>query len=515
MKELLERLRQVRPELVAALGENPTMERVVEAINAALTESPTIRTAQDEATKEMRQILEQAKVERCGAILTTRIAEAKLPEISAKGLTKRFAGRVFEAAELELVITEKKEELDALARSGQVQVGEAGQRVVEGVIGPRDKLQAALDKLFGLAAPDPAHAADAILDGMRAVEAVEHAKAVAAAYPSAPRFRGIKQAYVEYGGDLEEFGRVREGFRVTEEITSGTFALALANTMGRRLTRDYAVAEYWEDLVISMKKPAADFRTQEANQIGYFGDLADVNPETADYVEITAPGEAEATYSVGQKGNLLTITRKTIVNDDIGTVQALVRRLGRAARRTHARYVWTFFTGNAAIYDAVAFFHANHNNLGSTALSAAAVQALITAIRKQTELTSGERIAFSGRFTLHIPPDLEFTAKKFLVPGPDAPGKTAVDTSLMGMVEYKVNPLFTDVTDYILTAPPEEIDIIEMAYLNGREAPDLFLADQPTVGQMFVADKLQYKIRHEYGGAVADFRGAQMAVVAG
>jgi hypothetical protein len=40
------------------------------------------------------------------------------------------------------------------------------------------------------------------------------------------------------------------------------------------------------------------------------------------------------------------------------------------------------------------------------------------------------------------------------------------------------------------------------------------VANVPTVGQMFVADKLQHKIRHEYGADLVDFRGAVKAVVA-
>jgi len=39
--------------------------------------------------------------------------------------------------------------------------------------------------------------------------------------------------------------------------------------------------------------------------------------------------------------------------------------------------------------------------------------------------------------------------------------------------------------------------------------------DNPTVGSLFASDKITYKIRHIYGGAVTDFRGLYKAVVAG
>jgi hypothetical protein len=49
----------------------------------------------------------------------------------------------------------------------------------------------------------------------------------------------------------------------------------------------------------------------------------------------------------------------------------------------------------------------------------------------------------------------------------------------------------------------------------GQEQPEVFVADNQQVGQMFMADKLQYKIRHEYGAEVVDYRGMDKSVVAG
>ena len=378
------------------------------------------------------------------------------------------------------------------------------------IISSVDKLQAALDKLAGLTAPDPAQAP---------TEAHRpRYQAVSRAYESAPAFGGLMEAYREFGGDLESFGRVREDFRATEEITSTTFALSLGNTLSRRMIADYQQPDYGEDLIISLKKPVPNFKLQEANIIGYFGDLSDVDPETGDYQDIVPPTEFESTYTPGQKGNLLTFTRRSMLNDDIGILRRMPLRLGRAARRTHARYVWSFFINNTNFGgDGVAIFHANHGNLGSTALGVGAVQALIAAMRKQTEPSSGERITFGGPFHLFVPSDLEFAAKFFTLGRPlnQAAETTPFDTTLVGIVIPHVNPLFTDTNDYLVTAPVAECELIEMGYIGGNEQPELFLADQPTVGQMFVGDKLQYKIRHEYGGTCVDYRGAQKAVVAG
>jgi len=224
--------------------------------------------------------------------------------------------------------------------------------------------------------------------------------------------------------------------------------------------------------------------------------------------------DEESSYALGQKGNILTITRKTIINDDVSVVQTMIRRLGRAARRTHARHIWLPITANqVTTYDAVALFDlANHANLSAVAFAVTTVQAMILLMRQQTEPDSGERIAFEGQFHLHVPPELEFAAIAACTPSADPGGKTLQDTTLIGRVVPHVNPLFTDATDFVLTGSPEDCEMIEVGYLNGNEEPELLLADMPNVGQMLLADKLQYRIRHEYGRTVVDHRGMAKSV---
>ena len=41
-----------------------------------------------------------------------------------------------------------------------------------------------------------------------------------------------------------------------------------------------------------------------------------------------------------------------------------------------------------------------------------------------------------------------------------------------------------------------------MGFLDGREDPELFVQDAPTVGSLFSSDEITYKIRHIYGSTV-------------
>ena len=43
--------------------------------------------------------------------------------------------------------------------------------------------------------------------------------------------------------------------------------------------------------------------------------------------------------------------------------------------------------------------------------------------------------------------------------------------------------------------------------MGGQINPILFVQDQPLYGNNFTNDVITYKVRHEYGGAVVDYRG--------
>ncbi len=71
-----------------------------------------------------------------------------------------------------------------------------------------------------------------------------------------------------------------------------------------------------------------------------------------------------------------------------------------------------------------------------------------------------------------------------------------------------------DENNYYLSAQKNDVEGIEIGFLNGREEPEILIQDQPTVGNVFVYDTIRYKVRHEYGGAVTDYRAFAGAIVA-
>lgn len=521
-KKMIELIRQHKPDLLKGKDEATLTDQEVETLARMAMEpekKDTIDTTQLVTKEEM-------EIYRCGQALDAKLVDASLglPQVSADRIRQQFTGRAYASADLDKAIADEKEYLAKISQAQPAQDGIPGSAITGG-LGSFERACMAADRLFGLKKDDMVNMARLTrLDNkpffadVRSVQDYD-------GFDSVPAFSSIREMYTYFTGDAEVSGRFNRKalapeLRSSMDITSGTFTYVLGNTLGRRLVGIYKAMAYLEELLISVKKPVKDFRTQEAVLVGGFPDLASVDPESGDYQEITGVTDEESTYTVGQKGNILTIARKTIVNDDISIIQRLIDGLGRAARRTHAKYVWAFFTGNANCSDATAWFTSPHGNLGATALSQATALVAYKALAGMTEKDSAERLGLladpSVKPNLVGPIDIMETLQKiageeFYYTTNDL--TTKVPNPLYGKVNAVVHPLLADTNDWGLLLPPQTADMVEMGYLNGREEPELFVADMPQSEQVFVADKIRHKIRHEYAGAVIDFRTGYKAVV--
>lgn len=366
-----------------------------------------------------------------------------------------------------------------------------------------EKLQAALDKTCGVEVDEK----------FRQVPAFTSLRGAYMAFTGDSEFRGIPSpAGIKLGEAFMQMRRLPAGY------STNTFSFALENTWGRRLIKEYKRVDYREDALISYFRNAVDFKTMEIIGVGYFGDAPDVNPETGDYQEITMPTDVEAAYALNQKGWILTITRKVMLNDDLKTVIQLISKMARSHRITHAKRAWAKIIGNATFGgDSTNLFHEDHGNLGAVVLTndetgIATLTARLKAMYAQTEQDSGEGLALEAKY-LWVPRALLEIAKGLNSPWPlTAGGNPHAGRFGRNHENIICNPLFTDPNDWGLIADGTEVELLEAAYLNGQREPEFFLASDPIMGQMFVADKIQYKSRHEYEFEIADFRGLDKSV---
>jgi hypothetical protein len=332
-----------------------------------------------------------------------------------------------------------------------------------------------------------------------------------------PAFKGLKQAYITITGD-HDLSRLHAGgfsghMLASEAVVTGDFPNLLLNSMTKRLLQDYAEMEIDGLEMLYDAVNIADFKLQDRVREGYFQELPIVG-ESNPYTEATYPTDERVNYAVQKRGNLLTVSEETIRNDDLGAIARFPGRLARAGRWTLKNYITSFFASNPAyMADAVAWFNAGHNNLGAVALSQDALIAVEIALLIQTEKDSGEPLGLSLDW-LMVPPQLAATARQ--INQTNTAGSNAFFQRFgVNNERIIVNEKLTDDNDWYYGTKQENAPFLEIGFLDGIKQPQIFLANQPTIGTQFTADELQYKVKFVFGGAIIDYRGVGKNVVAG
>lgn len=308
--------------------------------------------------------------------------------------------------------------------------------------------------------------------------------------------RSLKECYVEMTGDRYVSGQIDRA-RLTESVGTDTFADVLGNSITRRMQRAYndAVAyQAWRE--VAQVAPVNDFRVQERTEMGGFGDFP-VVAERGPYLDLTDPSDDKATYSVAKRGGKISISMEAIKNDDVAAMRRIPINVGRAAQRQLYGFVFDTFATNAAIYDAVALYHASHNNLFAAGLSAAQFAVHRLAMMKQIGRDTGKRMGI-GPSTLLVPMDLEETAADLFR------RNTNNDKTFVQSLSPAIIPVasWTDVNDWCTLANKDDGPVLELGFLDGQEEPTLLVQDSPTEGSVFTNDMITWKVRHIYGKTV-------------
>jgi len=298
--------------------------------------------------------------------------------------------------------------------------------------------------------------------------------------------------------------------RSTESVVSGTWNTILGDAITRRMVAEYAQPSLaiWRQVVSSIV-PVNDFRTQRIERLGGYGVLPVVN-QGAPYQPLSSPGNEEVTYAINKKGGTEDLTLETIANDDLRAIARIPVKLGLAAAQTLFRFVWDTLATNANIYDSTALFAAGHNNLdaGNT-LSQTNLSFGRKRMRKQSAFGDSNDILSVVPKTLIVPSDLEELAFQLCTSAvaiPATPAGAANTPNIHQGLTPIVIDYFTAAATWFLIADPAMVPTIEIGFYQGREDPDLLVQSDAQVGSVFTADKITYKIRHIYSGAVLDFR---------
>jgi len=282
--------------------------------------------------------------------------------------------------------------------------------------------------------------------------------------------------------------------------SSSDFPLILEDIVNKTLRAGYREAPQTFQPFTRMVT-VADFKQISRTQLGDAPELLEI-PESGEYKDGTI-GEGAEKYNVKDYGRMVSVTRKTIVNDDLEAFTRIPEMYGRRARTLESNLAWGQITDNANMFDGNPLFSAAHNNLTTpgTAISVDSIGLLRSRMRRQLSL-GGDFISVDGSY-LVAPAALETKAAQFIAQiSPDQAGNV---NPFAGNLQLIVEPRLDDdsTTAWYVFSSADEIDIIEMAKLTGEEEPMIASRDGWRV------DGVELKVRHAVGVKAIDWRGVQ------
>ncbi|WP_405080981.1 ClpP-like prohead protease/major capsid protein fusion protein [Pectobacterium versatile] len=247
----------------------------------------------------------------------------------------------------------------------------------------------------------------------------------------------------------------------------------------------------------------------EAKRVGINGfSQLDKVPEGAEYKYVTT-GDSGVPIALATYGNIFSITRQAIINDDLSQLTTIPQAMGRAAARTVGNLVYLLLTGNAAFTDGKSLFHAGHNNLIAKAMDTDGLNEARKAMRLQED-ANGDPINVIPAFIL-VPAALEGAANRAVLSSSslfpvDDSGNLNQNPGIINVVkdmaQVVVEPRLDKANNkqwYVSAA--QGTDTIEVAYLDGMSTPYLEQQEGLTV------DGVAWKVRIDAGVAALDYRG--------
>lgn len=325
-------------------------------------------------------------------------------------------------------------------------------------------------------------------------------------------FESMERDNVYNGMTLREYARMaltERGIGVSSYNPMQMVGMALTHStsdFGNILldVANKALLQGWEEAAETFeqwtkKGQLSDFKTAHRVGLGGFPSLRQVR-EGAEYKHVTTGDKGES-IALATYGEIFSITRQAIINDDLNQLTDVPMKMGRAAKGTIGDLVYAVLTDNVKLSDGKALFHADHANLSAGAISVGSLDDARKMMRLQKE---GERFLNIRPAYMLVPVALETlanqTIKSASVKGADI--NSGINNPIQNFAEVIAEPRLDakDSNAWYLAAAKGS-DTIEVAYLNGVDTPYI---DQQ---EGFSTDGIATKVRIDAGVSPLDYRG--------
>jgi len=280
-------------------------------------------------------------------------------------------------------------------------------------------------------------------------------------------------------------------------LTTSDFPYLLSNVANKVLFDGFSDAPTtWQEWCSTGS--VSDFKTYNMPRVSEADDVDEI-PEGMQYKYGTFTENNEQ-YSIKTYGKMEAITRQMLINDDLNAVSVMLRKRGRALARKLNALAYAVLTGNAAMGDGTALFHADHGNLATSAglPGVATMNAMELAMMKQQDLKSLQYLNIMPEVII-MPAALKGASEIFFRTERYADSDTvATDSSLAATrtntwsgdrVRRVYDPVLDadSATAWYVTGPKE--DGVKMFFLNGNQTP--YMESQAG----WTVDGMEYKAR--------------------
>jgi phage head maturation protease len=257
-------------------------------------------------------------------------------------------------------------------------------------------------------------------------------------------------------------------------------------------------------------KPLNDFRASTFYRPGTFSVLDSVS-EHGEVQHKNIPDGEKMSITPATKGNIVSLSRRAIVNDDMGVFNDLAGGLGMAAANTIEAAVYALLTANTgtgANYpgDSNPLFYSTRNNIGPTgAMTIATIDGARAIMAKQKDPSA--KVYLNLRPAKWVGPvELEGQARVFNTNATDPTVNTfGVTNRVQGLVDDVIGSAYLSAqstTRHYFFANPAQFAVLAVGFINGREAPEVLSFQTPEY------DGVRFRILHDHGEAIMDYRGA-------
>ena len=218
-------------------------------------------------------------------------------------------------------------------------------------------------------------------------------------------------------------------------------------------------------------------------------------------------GEESLGIQADTYGKIFGITRTMIINDDLRALTDMPRKLGRGAALALNDVFWRAFLDNST------FFKTGNNNYKAGSTTAFGIDALTTAEQMFFDQTDADGHPLGVNPAILLVPNALFVnannvmhstevrdpsaTKKVPVSNPHAGKFTVARSSYLSNANYTGN----STKAWYLLADPADLPVIQVAFLNGKQAPTVESVDAD-----FNALGIQMRGYHDFGVELQEYR---------